>query len=187
MWKDEQRTGLRDQHKRADERSSRRAADFSGEGWRWCRERVPASRSKGSGKSWTTAFADAAIAMPAARQPRDPTLTAAMPDGTGFRKSKRNSPKRFIETGIARVTWSQWPPAMARRAFGRSRRFNSDRHSTSVRQSGGSRSQKRPVVVFALDRAGSLATTEPSITAYADLAFLRRCLLGMVLMAPERG
>src|SRR5215207_5601669 len=55
--------------------------------------------NKGTGKSWTTAFADAMIAL-AKRDPRVYALTAAMPDGTGLSKFEKEHPTRYLDTGI---------------------------------------------------------------------------------------
>src|SRR5205823_12446578 len=54
---------------------------------------------KGDGKSWTTAFADAMIAL-AKTDPRVFALTAAMPDGTGLSKFEKELPDRYYDTGI---------------------------------------------------------------------------------------
>src|SRR4051794_40176780 len=54
---------------------------------------------KGTGKSWTTAFADAAIAC-AKKDPRVVAITAAMPDGTGLSKFEKEIPDRYYDTGI---------------------------------------------------------------------------------------
>src|SRR3982751_4638098 len=55
--------------------------------------------NKGSGKSWTTAFADAMIAL-AQSDKRVVALTAAMPDGTGLSKLETEIPDRYFDTGI---------------------------------------------------------------------------------------
>src|SRR5262245_29713254 len=54
---------------------------------------------KSDGKSWTTAFADAMIAL-AKADPRVFALTAAMPDGTGLSKFEKEIPDRYYDTGI---------------------------------------------------------------------------------------
>src|ERR1700733_3316725 len=50
---------------------------------------------KGDGKTWTTAFADAAIDL-ANNDSRVVTLTAAMPDGTGLSKFEKVYPTRYV-------------------------------------------------------------------------------------------
>jgi 1-deoxy-D-xylulose-5-phosphate synthase len=55
--------------------------------------------NKSSGKSWTTAYADAMIAL-AKSDPRVIALTAAMPDGTGLSKFEKEIPDRYYDTGI---------------------------------------------------------------------------------------
>src|SRR4051812_22812186 len=55
--------------------------------------------NKGTGKSWTNAFADAMLDL-AKRDNRVIALTAAMPDGTGLSKFEPAFPDRYFDTGI---------------------------------------------------------------------------------------
>ena len=73
--------------------------------------------NKGSGKSWTTAFADAMIKL-ADSDPRVMALTAAMPDGTGLSKFEEDPHPNAISTRVyARaIPRRQWPRACASRA-----------------------------------------------------------------------
>src|SRR4029079_16211589 len=54
---------------------------------------------KGTGKSWTTAYADAMIEL-AKKDSRVIALTAAMPDRTGLSKFEKEHPTRYYDTGI---------------------------------------------------------------------------------------
>ena len=58
-----------------------------------CRVEMKAS----TGKSWTTAFADAMIDV-AEKDSRVFGITAAMPDGTGMSKFEKSFPNRYIDT-----------------------------------------------------------------------------------------
>ena len=54
---------------------------------------------KGSGKSWTSAFADAMVAQ-AKKNEKVVGITVAMADGTGMIKLKSACPDRYFDTGI---------------------------------------------------------------------------------------
>src|SRR5215212_3270600 len=68
---------------------------------------------KGSGKSWTSAFADAMIAL-AKQDKRVIALTAAMPDGTGLSKFEKEIPGRYFDTGICESHLTAMAAGMAK-------------------------------------------------------------------------
>ena len=68
---------------------------------------------KGTGKSWTTAFADAMIEL-AKKDSRVYGLTAAMPDGTGMSKFEKAFPTRYVDTGICESHLTAMAAGMAK-------------------------------------------------------------------------
>ncbi|HUU95661.1 MAG TPA: 1-deoxy-D-xylulose-5-phosphate synthase, partial [Phycisphaerae bacterium] len=72
-----------------------------------------ASILKSERKSWTTAFADAVIPI-AKQNERVYALTAAMPDGTGLAKVRRELPERCLDCGIAESCTVDVAAGMAR-------------------------------------------------------------------------
>jgi 1-deoxy-D-xylulose-5-phosphate synthase len=139
--------------------------------------------NKGPGKSWTTAFADAAIAV-ARRDHRVVTLTAAMPDGTGLSKFEKELPDRFIDTGICEGHLVAMAAGMAKTGL----RPVAAIYSTFVQRAFDQIWQEvalnRLPVVFALDRAGYVGDDGPVHHGFCDLSFLRP-MPEMVLMAPS--
>ncbi len=69
--------------------------------------------TKGPGKSWTTAYADAMIDL-AKKDSRVVALTAAMPDGTGLSKYEKEFPKRYFDTGICESHLTAMAAGMAK-------------------------------------------------------------------------
>ena len=69
-----------------------------------------------TGKSWTTAFADALISL-AKTDPRIIALTAAMPDGTGLSKFEKQFPDRYYDTGICESHLAAMAAGMAKRGM----------------------------------------------------------------------
>jgi 1-deoxy-D-xylulose-5-phosphate synthase len=139
--------------------------------------------NKGNGKSWTTAFADAMIAL-AKRDPRVVALTAAMPDGTGLSKFEKEHPTRYIDTGICESHLAAMAAGMCKAG----QRPVAAVYSTFVQRCFDQIWQeivlnKQPVV-FAMDRAGFVGDDGAVHHGFCDQAFLRP-LPGMVLMAPS--
>jgi 1-deoxy-D-xylulose-5-phosphate synthase len=139
--------------------------------------------NKGEGKSWTTAFADAAIAA-AERDHRVVTLTAAMPDGTGLSKFEKRFPDRYLDTGICEGHLVAMAAGMAKTGL----RPVAAIYSTFVQRAFDQIWQEvalnRLPVVFALDRAGYVGDDGPVHHGFCDLAFLRP-MPEIVLMAPS--
>lgn len=139
--------------------------------------------TKPSGRSWTSAFADACIEI--AKNDRSVVaLTAAMPDGTGLSKFEKVLPKQYLDTGIceshlvamaAGMNKSGLKPIAAIYSTFLQRAF--DQVWQEVVLNG-------MKVVFALDRAGFVGDDGAVHHGFLDLSFLRP-LPGMVLMAPS--
>jgi len=138
---------------------------------------------KSSGRSWTTAFADACIEL-AQKDSKIVALTAAMPDGTGLSKFEKALPNQFIDTGIceshlvamaAGMNKSGMKPIAAIYSTFLQRAF--DQVWQEVVLNG-------LKVTFALDRAGYVGDDGAVHHGFLDIAFLRP-LPGIVLMAPS--
>jgi 1-deoxy-D-xylulose-5-phosphate synthase len=140
--------------------------------------------SKGSGKSWTTAFADAMIDL-ARSDDRVVALTAAMPDGTGLSKfEKEVGPGRYIDTGICESHLAAMAAGMCKSGL---RPFAAI-YSTFVQRCFDQVWQEvvlnNQPVVFCMDRAGFVGDDGAVHHGFMDQAFLRP-MPGMVLMAPS--
>jgi 1-deoxy-D-xylulose-5-phosphate synthase len=139
--------------------------------------------NKSSGKSWTTAFADAMIAL-AKKDPRVFALTAAMPDGTGLSKYEKEFPSRYLDTGICESHLAAMAAGMAKsglRPFAAVYSTFTQRCFDQIWQEVVLNGQP---VVFAMDRAGFVGDDGAVHHGFCDQAFLRP-LPGMVLMAPS--
>src|SRR5688572_1792217 len=139
--------------------------------------------SKGEGKSWTTAFADAMIEL-AKNDPRVIALTAAMPDGTGLSKFEKVFPDRYYDTGICESHLTGMAAGMAKAGM----RPVAAIYSTFIQRAFDQVWQEvvlnRQPVIFALDRAGFVGDDGAVHHGFMDQAFLRP-LPEMVLMAPS--
>src|SRR5207237_6991024 len=139
--------------------------------------------SKGSGKSWTTAFADAMIAL-AKTDPRVFALTAAMPDGTGLSKFEKELPDRYYDTGICESHLVAMSAGMCKAGL---RPFAAI-YSTFMQRAFDQVWQEVVLnalpVVFCLDRAGYVGDDGAVHHGFMAQAFLRP-MPGMVLMAPS--
>jgi 1-deoxy-D-xylulose-5-phosphate synthase len=139
--------------------------------------------NKGSGKSWTHAFADAMIDL-ADKDPRVVALTAAMPDGTGLSKYEKVHPDRYIDTGICESHLAAMAAGMCKSGL---RPFAAV-YSTFTQRAFDQIWQEivlnRQPVVFCMDRAGFVGDDGAVHHGFMDQAFLRP-LPGMVLMAPS--
>src|SRR5436190_20696311 len=139
--------------------------------------------AKSSGKSWTTAFADACIAA-AKADPRVVALTAAMPDGTGLSKFEKEFPGRYYDTGICESHLTAMAAGMCKAGM----RPVAAIYSTFVQRCYDQIWQEVILnglpVVFAMDRAGFVGDDGAVHHGFMDQAFLRP-LPGMVLMAPS--
>lgn len=136
-----------------------------------------------NGKSWTTAFADAMIAL-ADKDSRVMALTAAMPDGTGLSKFEKKHPTRYHDTGICESHLMGMSAGMAKAGL---RPFTAV-YSTFTQRAFDQIWQEvvlnhQPVVI-AMDRAGLVGDDGAVHHGFMDQAFLRP-LPGMVLMAPS--
>src|SRR5204863_9630997 len=138
--------------------------------------------TKSSGKSWTTAFADAMIEL-AKKDPRVVALTAAMPDGTGLSKFEPVFPDRYFDTGICESHLSGMAAGMAKaglRPFAAVYSTFTQRAFDQIWQEIVLNGQP---VCFCMDRAGYVGDDGAVHHGFCDQAFLRP-LPGIVLMAP---
>ena len=143
--------------------------------------------NKGSGKSWTQAFADAMIAI-ARENDKVVALTAAMPDGTGLSKFEKafegTQPARYFDTGICESHLVAMAAGMAKTGL----RPVAAIYSTFIQRAFDQVWQEVVLnglpVVFAMDRAGYVGDDGAVHHGFMDQAFLRP-LPGMVLMAPS--
>jgi 1-deoxy-D-xylulose-5-phosphate synthase len=139
--------------------------------------------NKGTGKSWTTAFADAMIDL-AKKDSRVVALTAAMPDGTGLSKYEKVHPDRYFDTGICESHLMGMAAGMCKSGL---RPFAAV-YSTFTQRAYDQIWQevvlnKQPVCVC-MDRAGFVGDDGAVHHGFMDQAFLRP-LPGIVLMAPS--
>jgi 1-deoxy-D-xylulose-5-phosphate synthase len=138
---------------------------------------------KGSGRSWTAAFADAMVNL-AKKNEKIVGITAAMPDGTGMIKLKPAFPDRYFDTGIceshatamaAGMTKAGLRPIVAIYSTFLQRAFDQIFQEVCL--------QNLPVT-FCIDRAGLVGDDGAVHHGFCDLAFLKS-QPGMVLMAPS--
>jgi 1-deoxy-D-xylulose-5-phosphate synthase len=138
---------------------------------------------KGPGKSWTTAYADAMIAL-AKKDKRVVALTAAMPDGTGLSKYEKEMPGRYFDTGICESHLTAMAAGMAKAGM---RPFAAI-YSTFIQRAFDQVWQEVALnhlpVCFCMDRAGFVGDDGAVHHGFMDQAFLRP-LPGIVLMAPS--
>jgi len=138
---------------------------------------------KGTGKSWTNAYADAMIALAKADK-RVVAMTAAMPDGTGLSKYEKEFPDRYYDTGICESHLTAMAAGMAKSGM---RPFAAI-YSTFIQRCFDQVWQEVILngvpVIFCMDRAGYVGDDGAVHHGFMDQAFLRP-LPGMVLMAPS--
>src|SRR3954469_15986491 len=139
--------------------------------------------NKSSGRSWTTAFADALIDL-AKQDSRVVALTAAMPDGTGLSKFEKEIPERYYDTGICEGHLTAMAAGMCKAGM---RPFAAI-YSTFIQRAFDQVWQEVALnklpVVFCMDRAGYVGDDGAVHHGFMDQAFLRP-LPGIVLMAPS--
>jgi len=138
---------------------------------------------KGPGKTWTSAYADAMIAL-AKKDRRVVALTAAMPDGTGLSKFEKEIPDRYYDTGICESHLTAMAAGMAKAGM---RPFAAI-YSTFLQRAFDQVWQEVALnhlpVCFCMDRAGFVGDDGAVHHGFMDQAFLRP-LPGIVLMAPS--
>lgn len=138
---------------------------------------------KSSGRTWTTAFADAMIEL-ARDDQRVVALTAAMPDGTGLSKFEKVFPDRFIDTGICESHLVGMAAGMAKAGLRPFAAIYSTFMQRAFDQAWQEVSLNALPVVFCMDRAGYVGDDGAVHHGFMDQAFLRP-IPGMVLMAPS--
>jgi 1-deoxy-D-xylulose-5-phosphate synthase len=138
---------------------------------------------KGPGKSWTTAFADAMIAL-AKKDARVMALTAAMPDGTGLSKFEKEFPARYLDTGICESHLTAMAAGMAKAGMRPFAAIYSTFLQRAFDQVWQEVTLNQLPVCFCLDRAGYVGDDGAVHHGFMDQAFLRP-MPGIVLMAPS--
>lgn len=137
---------------------------------------------KSARKGWTAAFADAAIPLMKADK-RIVTLTAAMPDGTGVAKIRKELPEQTFDCGIAESCTVDIAAGMAKAGM----RPIACIYSTFLQRAFDQVFQEVTLqqlpVVFCIDRAGFVGGDGAVHHGYLDLAYLRG-LQNLVIMAP---
>ncbi|MFQ5807015.1 MAG: 1-deoxy-D-xylulose-5-phosphate synthase [Phycisphaerae bacterium] len=137
---------------------------------------------KSSRKSWTSAFAGAALEL-AKEDPRVYALTAAMPDGTGVAKIRAELPERCLDCGIAESCTVDIAAGMAKAGL----RPLACIYSTFLQRAFDQVFQEvvlqKLPVIFCIDRAGLVGGDGAVHQGYLDITYLR-CFQNMVLMAP---
>jgi 1-deoxy-D-xylulose-5-phosphate synthase len=139
--------------------------------------------TKGTGKSWTVAFADAIIEA-AKADPKVYGLTAAMPDGTGMSKFEKAFPTRYIDTGICESHLTAMAAGMAKSGLKPVAAIYSTFTQRAFDQIWQEVILNHLPVVFAMDRAGFVGDDGAVHHGFLDQSFLRP-MPGMVLMAPS--
>jgi 1-deoxy-D-xylulose-5-phosphate synthase len=139
--------------------------------------------TKAPGKSWTTAYADAMIAL-AKKDPRVVALTAAMPDGTGLSKYEKEFPTRYFDTGICESHLTAMAAGMAKAGLRPFAAIYSTFTQRAFDQIWQEVALNHLPVAFCMDRAGFVGDDGAVHHGFMDQAFLRP-LPGMVLMAPS--
>jgi 1-deoxy-D-xylulose-5-phosphate synthase len=139
--------------------------------------------NKGTGKSWTNAFADAMIAL-AKSDKRVIALTAAMPDGTGLSKFEPQFPDRYFDTGICESHLTAMAAGMAKSGLRPYAAIYSTFMQRAFDQAWQEVSLNGVPVTFCMDRAGFVGDDGAVHHGFCDIAFLRP-LPGMTLIAPS--
>lgn len=134
------------------------------------------------GRSFTSAFADAAIAL-AQSDSRVFAMTAAMPDGTGLSKFERVLPDRYLDGGIAESATVDIAAGMCKAGIRPLVAIYSTFLQRAFDQIFQEVALQRLPVIFCLDRAGLVGGDGAVHHGFLDIAYLRG-LPGMVLMAP---
>jgi 1-deoxy-D-xylulose-5-phosphate synthase len=133
-------------------------------------------------KSWTSAFANAALELVRENQ-RVYALTAAMPDGTGVAKVREEFPDRCLDCGIAESCTVDIAAGMAKAGL----RPLACIYSTFLQRAFDQIFQEvvlqKLPVVFCIDRGGLVGGDGAVHQGYLDIAYLR-VFQNMVLMAP---
>ncbi len=138
---------------------------------------------KGSGKSWTSAFADIAIEL-ANRNDKVFALTAAMPDGTGLSKFQKVHPNRYLDTGICESHLMAMAAGMAKSGLRPLAAIYSTFTQRCFDQVWQEVALNAMPVVLVMDRAGYVGSDGAVHHGFCDQAFLRP-MPNAVLMAPS--
>ncbi len=137
---------------------------------------------RGSGKSWTAAFAEALTAR-AQADSRIFAFTAGMLDGTGLAKMKDALPDQVLDVGIAEGCAVDMAAGMARAGMKPVCAIYSTFLQRALDQIFQEVSLQGLPVIFCIDRAGLVGSDGAVHHGFLDITYLRG-FPGMVLMAP---
>ncbi len=140
---------------------------------------------KSTGKSFTASFSDSIVKL-AAENDKIVAITAAMSDGTGLMKFKKQFESRYYDVGIAESVAVDIAAGQAKTGI---RPFVCI-YSTFLQRCFDQIFQEVALqnlpVVFCIDRAGLVGADGPTHHGLMDIGFLRM-LPNMVLIAPANG
>ena len=150
--------------------------------------KVPASASvaeypEQGGPSFTTAFADHAIAM-AERDPRVVVITAAMLEGTGLVQFQQRFRDRCLDVGMAEQHGVALAAGLALAGYTPICAIYSTFLQRAYDQLFQEVALQRARVIFCLDRGGLVGADGATHNGVFDIAYLR-CLPNFVLMSPR--
>ena len=137
---------------------------------------------KGSGRSWTAAFADALLEA-ASKDDRIQAITAGMPDGTGLDKFAKAHPSRYLDVGIAESAAVDIAAGMAKGGLKPIVAIYSTFLQRAYDQIFQEVSLQGLPVIFAMDRAGLVGGDGAVHHGWLDISFLRS-FPHLILMAP---
>lgn len=137
---------------------------------------------KGSGKSWTAAFADALTEV-AREEPKIFAITAGMPDGTGLDRFAKVFPERCCDVGIAESCAVDMAAGMAKGGLRPVVAIYSTFLQRSFDQVFQEISLQGLPVILCLDRAGLVGGDGAVHHGFLDIAYLRG-LPNVILLAP---
>jgi len=157
-----------------------------------CYHAAPVSSSAGKaapeypeqgGPSFTSAFADQAIAM-AERDPRVVVITAAMLDGTGLKKFQALFPRRCLDVGMAEQHGVALASGLALAGYRPICAIYSTFLQRAYDQIFQEVALQKAKVLFCMDRGGLVGADGATHNGVFDIAYLG-CLPNFTLLAPR--
>jgi 1-deoxy-D-xylulose-5-phosphate synthase len=137
------------------------------------------------GKSFTSVFSDSIVKL-AKDDERVIAITAAMPDGTGLMKFRRQFESRYYDVGIAESVAVDIAAGQAKMGLKPFVCIYSTFLQRSFDQIFQEVSLQNLPVVFCIDRAGLVGADGPTHHGLMDIGFLRM-MPNMILLAPANG
>jgi len=137
------------------------------------------------GKSFTSIFSDVIVKL-AKDDERVIAITAAMPDGTGLMKFRRQFESRYYDVGIAESVAVDIAAGQAKMGLKPFVCIYSTFLQRSYDQIFQEVSLQNLPVIFCIDRAGLVGADGPTHHGLMDIGFLRM-MPNMILLAPANG